>query len=153
MAKINTQAQAKVPAAPMPTLTPDALAALLAQVTAERDALLAKAGKGKADIEDATVKAFRRGGYGEVKPRQDVRTYNLWLEAGRKVKEGERSTKVRSLRLFHISQTDPISAGEQAKLLAEKAAKKAARDGGTVRPSEAIAAKGKAKPAPVQPAV
>lgn len=52
------------------------------------------------------VKAFKRAGYGEVTPRQDVMTYNKWLASGWKVKSGEKAVKCRQFRLFHKSQVE-----------------------------------------------
>ena len=54
----------------------------------------------------AVVRAFKKAGYGEVKPRIEVRTYNRWLAEGLKVRVGEKSIKVGSLRLFHVSQCE-----------------------------------------------
>jgi len=62
------------------------------------------------------VKAFKKQGFGLVKPHVDVKTYNKWLAEGLKVKEGEHSSKVKNLRLFHRSQCRPISAEERAEL-------------------------------------
>ena len=44
--------------------------------------------------EVAVCRAFKKAGYGEVKPREDVRTYGKWAEAGYKVKTGERAVRV-----------------------------------------------------------
>lgn len=118
------------PAANPPvTLTQDALKALMAQVRAEALAEREATAKGDtaAQMEAATVRAFKRAGFSEVKPRENVLTYNKWIEQGRKVKEGEKCTKVKNLRLFHISQTEPLAAKEKAKLLAEREARKAAK--------------------------
>jgi hypothetical protein len=99
-----------------------------------------------------TVKAFRRAGYDDVQPRVNVKTYGLWAEAGRKVKEGEKSIKVKSLRLFHINQTEALSKQEPAKHLAEREARKSADNDPKfspipepVKPSVAHAEKAKGK--------
>ena len=55
-------------------------------------------------------KAFAKAGCKDAQPRVNIKTYNLWLAEGRKVKEGEHAVKVKNLRLFHISQTEPASA-------------------------------------------
>jgi hypothetical protein len=55
-------------------------------------------------------KAFAKAGYKDAQPRVNIKTYNLWLAEGRKVKEGEHAVRVKQLRLFHISQTEPASA-------------------------------------------
>jgi hypothetical protein len=121
----NTQAQAPL-ASPAVTLTPEALKELLAEAVAE-----ALAQKGKVDrstdVESLTLKAFTRKGFKDVQPRVNVKTYNLWISEGRKVKEGEKFIKVKNLRLFHISQTEPIAAAEKNKLLKEREAKIAAK--------------------------
>jgi hypothetical protein len=54
----------------------------------------------------AVVRAFKKAGYGDVQPRVDVQTYNRWLAAGLKVRVGEKSVKVGTLRLFHVSQCE-----------------------------------------------
>ena len=51
-------------------------------------------------IDILVCKAFKRAGFGDVTPRQDVMTYNKWLASGHKVKPGERATKVRQFRLI-----------------------------------------------------
>jgi len=68
------------------------------------------------------VRAFKKAGFGDVKPHVDVMTYNRWVAAGRKVKPGEHGIRVKNLRLFHIKQTEAISAEEKAKLLADQQA-------------------------------
>jgi hypothetical protein len=40
-------------------------------------------------LEFLTLKNFKKAGYKDVKPRENVKTYNLWIAAGRKVKPGE----------------------------------------------------------------
>lgn len=64
--------------------------------------------RAKTDVE--AVKVFEKAGYKDVQPRVNVRTYQKWLEAGRRVRKGEKSTKVGSFPLFHIDQTDEIKA-------------------------------------------
>jgi hypothetical protein len=64
-------------------------------------------------------RAFKKAGYGEVKPRDDVRTYGKWAEAGFKVKTGERATKVKQFRLFHRSQCEWIGLPSKAEQQAE----------------------------------
>jgi len=61
-------------------------------------------------IEAETVANFKKAGYGEVKPREDVRTFRSWAEVGRFVRKGEKSIKCGPYPLFHVSQTDPIKA-------------------------------------------
>lgn len=114
---------------PPVTLTAEALQAVIA--TAVATALAAKGSKkakgtgekkgrkpltdeqkatNRAKVEAETVKAFKAAGYKDVQPRVNVMTYNKWIENGRRVKKGEKSVKCGSFPLFHIDQTDPISA-------------------------------------------
>jgi hypothetical protein len=107
--------------------------------------------KAKIDYDSLTVKAFARAGYGQVKPRIDVKTYNLWLADGYRVKQGEKSTPVKQLRLFHISQCDQMPAKEAAEAKAKLEARRAARTGTATAdtlPKPADKAPEPAKPAP-----
>jgi hypothetical protein len=117
-----------------PTFSPEALAALINEVTASRK-LMAEAmaeiaelksaktpaanGKSSksAENEAKTIKAFAKAGFGKVAPRVDVKTFNLWKADGLRPKEGTRSIKINNLRLFHRSQLRPMTAAE---LKAEK---------------------------------
>jgi hypothetical protein len=74
----------------------------------------------------ATLKAFKKKGYGIVKPKVDVLTFNKWIDQGLRPKEGEHAAKVANLRLFHRSQCRPLTK-EEAAGFAEKAKAKAAR--------------------------
>ncbi len=67
----------------------------------------------------AVVRAFARKGYGNVTPREDVRTYNKFLEIGLKVRPGEKSVKVGSLRLFHVSQCEHFAAPPKANVVSD----------------------------------
>lgn len=144
MAK-NTQPIAN----PSVTLTQEALKALLAQVRAE--ALAERDATAKADtsaqMEKLTIRAFTKAGFTDIKPRENVLTYNKWIEQGRKVKEGEKSIKVKNLRLFHLSQTEPITAKAKATLLAEREARKAAKTADKLPTVSPVAAQNPAKPA------
>ena len=110
---------------PPVTFTHEQLKAVIAQAIAEHE--IAKAQKAKADNSDKytalTISAFKRRGFTDIRPREIVKTYNLWIAEGRKVKEAEKSVPVKGLRLFHISQTEPISEKEKAEFLAKRAAK------------------------------
>jgi hypothetical protein len=94
----------------------EATASLKAEMQA---ALAAKtpavSGKGDRSIENeiAVVKAFKKAGFGNVKPHEDVRTFNRWLAAGYRPMEGSKSLKVKNLRLFHKSQCRSITAEEK----------------------------------------
>jgi len=111
------------------TFSPEQLQAVIAQAIAEHEA--AKAAQAKsdtsADMEKLTVRAFARAGYKSATPRVDTRTYNLWLAEGRRVKEGEKSVRVKSLRLFHRDQTEEMTAAEKKAALADLEAKRAGK--------------------------
>ena len=70
--------------------------------------------KAKNDAECVVI--FTKKGFTDVQPRVNVMTYGKvkddgtktgWLALGRRVKKGEKATKVGPFALFHISQTDP----------------------------------------------
>src|ERR1700730_8901454 len=83
--------------------------------------------------EIAVVKAFKKAGFGNVTPHEDVRTFNRWLSAGYRPVEGSKSLKIKNLRLFHRSQVRQLTAEEKAGLQAENEAA-AARHSGSVTP-------------------
>tara|TARA_R110000868_G_scaffold139053_1_gene353772 strand:+ start:1610 stop:2011 length:402 start_codon:yes stop_codon:yes gene_type:complete len=63
------------------------------------------------------VKLFTAKGAVGLTPdnvREFVMTYDKWLDQGRRVRKGEKSTKVGAFSLFHVSQTDPVPAVAQA---------------------------------------
>jgi hypothetical protein len=65
--------------------------------------------------EIAVVKAFKKAGFGDVKPHVDVKTFNTWmLDDGLRPAEGSKSIRVAHLRLFHRSQCRPVTAEEKA---------------------------------------
>jgi hypothetical protein len=140
---------------PAPTFDLEALRAIIA--TPEARELLTQLMKDTRakdrtlDMDSLCVKAFKRAGIENVRPREDVLTYNRWIEAGRRVRPGEASVKVKNLRLFHVSQTDPISEKEKAEFLAQKEARTADKLP-KVTPISAAKAKKAAHPQP-QPAV
>jgi hypothetical protein len=116
-----------------PTLTKDALRSLISELLQEAitanpgsiaKTMLPKAERQKVDTEALAVKAFRRAGFGDVKPNVDVLTFNRWLIAGRRVKKGEHSIKVGGLRLFHTSQTEAMNKQKHAAALAALAEKR-----------------------------
>jgi hypothetical protein len=122
-------------AAPV-TFSPEALAALLNEVTegrklmaaqmAELAALKAKvdkpaskmsiAGKSERSIKNeiAVIRAFKAKGFGSVVPHQDVKTFNKWMLDGLRPTEGTKSLRVGNLRLFHRSQVRPQTMEEKA---------------------------------------
>jgi hypothetical protein len=65
--------------------------------------------KNRAKVDAETVKNFEAAGFKDVKPRENVMTYNRWIEHGRRVKKGEKSVKCGSFPLFHIDQTEPLT--------------------------------------------
>lgn len=109
------------------TLSSEQLQALIAQAVQAALGSPVAASKsgvdGKTDRslknEIATVRAFKKAGYKDVQPRVNVMTYNRWIANGRKVKKGEQSIKVKNLRLFHVSQTETITAEEKAAEMAK----------------------------------
>lgn len=80
----------------------------------------------KAALDAATVVAFTKAGFKDVKPRVNVLTYGKpadgdkpatgWIAQGRKVRKGEKAIKVKApgmsggIPLFHVSQTEPLEA-------------------------------------------
>jgi hypothetical protein len=137
------------------TFSPEQLQAVIAQAIAEHEK--SRQAQTKTDTTDQmnalTIRAFKRAGYNEadIKPRENILTYSKWVEKGFKAKAGERSVAVKSLRLFHESQVEPISKTEQAEYLARRAAKttdrlpKPSPAAEPVKPSVALAEKVKGK--------
>ena len=82
----------------------------------EAPAKVSMAGKTDAQIkgEIATAQAFKKAGYGVVKPREDVRSFRLWALAGYRPKEGTKAVKVGQFRLFHQSQVRKLTSEEKA---------------------------------------
>jgi hypothetical protein len=70
-------------------------------------------------IDVAVCRAFKKAGFGNVVPREDVMTYNRWMANGFKVKPGEKSVKVKQFRLFHKSQVEFVGAPNKEDLQAE----------------------------------
>lgn len=109
------------------TVTPETLAAMIAQAVAaampQKGSKKAKGDKkpGRKPLTDeqkaanraktdlATVTNFTAKGFKDVQPRVNVMTYNKWIENGRRVKKGEKSTICGSFALFHYSQTEAIA--------------------------------------------
>jgi hypothetical protein len=112
------------------TFSPEEMSKIISDLQAELarpliKAVPVKAANNKAaENEWKTVKAFKKT-YGTVTPHVDVLTFNKWVAQGLRPMEGEHATKVGALRLFHKSQTRPLTkeeAGEFAKKFAERAA-------------------------------
>lgn len=105
------------------TFTPAALQAVIAEAVAlalagkKADSkAMAQAGKSERSIKNeiAVVKAFKKAGYGDVKPHVDVMTFKRWVANGLRPMEGSKSLKVKNLRLFHKSQCRTITLEEKA---------------------------------------
>jgi hypothetical protein len=103
-------------AQPMPTLTPDSLRQIINEVLAEREQANAQMAQSDQALKlDQQVRlTFKKRGFGIVQPRVDTKTFNLWAEEGLRPKEGEKSVKVKSLRLFHRTQCRPLTEAERA---------------------------------------
>jgi len=75
---------------------------------------LSVAGKTERAIKNEiqTVRIFHRAGFKDAKPHVNVLTYRKWLEKGRRPLEGSKALRVSNLRLWHVSQTRPITTEE-----------------------------------------
>jgi len=59
---------------------------------------------------DVAVKLFQDAGYENCVAHETIRTYDKWIEAGRRVRKGEKSLRTpKGMALFHMSQTDSIA--------------------------------------------
>jgi hypothetical protein len=116
--------------------------AALTEQKAELDALKTKvadqpvrlsvAGKSERSIKNeiAVVRAFKKAGFGDVKPHVDVMTFNRWAAQGYRPKEGSKSVKIGNLRLFCKAQLRQLSAEERAAMQAQSDAAVARHDAG-----------------------
>jgi hypothetical protein len=129
-------------ALPAASFSPEALAALLAEVSetrkamaeqmaeltalkaavADKPAKISVAGKSDKQVanEIAVVRAFKKAGFGTVTPHKDVKTFNRFLADGFRPKEGSKSLRVGGLRLFHVSQCRSLTSEEKAALKSMK---------------------------------
>jgi hypothetical protein len=120
--------------APKVTFTPEALQAVIAEAVAqamakqkaEAVAVMPAVGNGRSSDrsmqnEIAVVKAFKKAGFGSVRPHDDVRTFNRWVAAGYRPIEGSKSLKIKNLRLFHKTQVRQLSVEERATMTAQSA--------------------------------
>jgi hypothetical protein len=107
------------------TFTPEALKAVIAEAVAiamankkadNRQAGFAGKTERSLKNEIKTVRAFKKAGFGNVKPHEDVLTFNRWIAKGFRPAEGSKSVKVGNLRLFHKSQVRQITAEEKMEL-------------------------------------
>jgi hypothetical protein len=58
-----------------------------------------------------TISAFKKKGFGIVKPHVDVLTFNKRIWQGLRPKEGEHAIKVQNRGLFHKSQCRELTKG------------------------------------------
>lgn len=95
----------------------DAVALALANKKADNKPAM-NAAKSERSIKNeiATVKAFKKAGFGNVTPHKDVMTFNRWAAKGFRPMEGSKSLKVKNLRLFHVSQVRELTIEEKAKM-------------------------------------
>ena len=121
-------------ASPEVTFSPQALQALLEEVTAGRKliaesmaelkelkakvdqpAKMSVAGKSERSIKNeiAVVRAFKAKGFGNVTPHVDVKTFKKWMLDGLRPMEGSKSLRVGNLRLFHKSHLRPLTMEEK----------------------------------------
>lgn len=137
--KTPTTETPKADANPMPSLTPEALASLIGQLTTQGEeikrlqaALTSKpekaAANGKSEQSTkndlAAIRAFKKAGYGTLVPHKDIMTFNKWVELGFRPSEGSHSLKVGNLRLFCKAQCRPMTKDDTAKLKAAHEARK-----------------------------
>ena len=60
---------------------------------------------------DAAVKLFTDAGYANCVAHETIKTYDKWVESGRRVRKGEKSIRTpKGMALFHIDMTDAIAA-------------------------------------------
>jgi hypothetical protein len=119
------------------TFTPAALKAVIAEAVALAMAgkkadgkAAAQAGKSERSLKNeiAVVKAFKKAGFGDVRPHIDVKTFNRWVAEGLRPIEGSKSLKIKNLRLFHRTQCRAITLEEKAALQAQSDAAVARHD-------------------------
>jgi hypothetical protein len=162
----ETKAAVREPATmPAVSFSPEALSKLLNELTAQRAELaelkagLIEANKRKlnkiapvaiagsktdkaVENELLCIKLFKKAGFQNVIPHQNVKTFNLWTAENRRPIEGSKSIKVNNLRLFHVTQTREVTSAEV------KANKKQMADAVTRHEGKA---NGKGKPGNVTP--
>ena len=73
--------------------------------------------------ERAVIRSFRRRGYTDIRPNENIRTFRGWLDVDRIVRTGQKAAKSKfHAPLFHIDQTDPapITRAEMQALLTKQ---------------------------------
>ena len=80
----------------------------------DKPATMSIAGKTSKQVQNEiqTIRAFKKAGFGTVTPHLNVKTFNRWMAEGRRPAEGSKSIKAGGLRLFHLSQTRPLTSEE-----------------------------------------
>jgi len=105
----------------MQTAIAAAVAAALAKKPARKAKGAAKPARQKLTDEQKAVNAtlnaqvaeklFSDAGYENCKAHETIRTYDKWVEAGRRVNKGEKSLRTpKGMALFHLKQTSPLAA-------------------------------------------
>jgi ribosomal protein L24 len=122
---------------PAVSFSPEALSKLLNELTAQRaeladlkekmieankakmdqiakPATMSVAGKSETAIQNEllAIRLFKKAGFQNVVPHQNVKTFNRWMAEGRRPIEGSKSIRVANLRLFHVTQTREVTSAE-----------------------------------------
>lgn len=60
---------------------------------------------------DVAVKLFEDAGYKNCVAHETIKTYDKWVEAGRRVMKGQKAIRTpKGVALFHLDQTEAIAA-------------------------------------------
>lgn len=62
----------------------------------------------KAAFRDKVLSTFKKAGFADVSPMENVLTYKRWTAKGMKAKPGQKAIKVDGVPLFHITQCEPM---------------------------------------------
>jgi hypothetical protein len=120
------------------TFSPEKMAEILNEITETRKLVAeqmaeiaalkaqpakAKAANGQSEVshknELAAIKAFKKAGFGIIKPNIDTFTFGRWVAKGYRPVEGSKSVKVNGLRLFCQKQVRELTAEEKAAVKAK----------------------------------
>lgn len=100
-----------------------AIAAALAAATQKSQSKTTKKAKGQKRVKltdeqkavnakanaEAAVKMFEEAGFKNCVAHETIKTYDKWVESGRRVKKGEKALRTpKGVALFHLDQTDEI---------------------------------------------
>jgi homoserine dehydrogenase len=59
---------------------------------------------------DVAVKLFQEAGYENCVAHETIRTYDKWIEAGRRVMKGQKALRTpKGMALFHLAQTESLT--------------------------------------------